>query len=58
VANIAEIVTVASLFPRFVEDNQNDHLIDPVTREELKEIVYSFQREKVQGPMVGPSNSI
>lgn len=33
-----------------MEDNQNDHLMDLVTKEELKEVVYSFQREKSPSP--------
>jgi hypothetical protein len=47
--NIAEIIRISSYLPKFVEDNQNVHLMVPISKEELKEVVYSFQLKKKFG---------
>jgi len=47
VTTIVDIVKIFSFFPRFIEDNQNEHIIYPMTKETFKEVVFSFQREKI-----------
>jgi len=40
--NIVEIVNFVSKFPRFGDEDQNEHLMELVSREELKEVLSSF----------------
>jgi hypothetical protein len=48
--SIAEIVQVARLFPRFVEEEDNQKLMAVVTEKELLEVIHSFQKGKSLGP--------
>jgi hypothetical protein len=48
--SIAEIGTLALFFPSFVNEENNRDLMDEVTEDELKEIFFSFQKEKSPGP--------
>ena len=41
-ASIAEVIRVAQLFPRFVEEEYNKFLMEEVIEEELKETLQSF----------------
>ena len=49
-ASIAEVIRVAELFPRFVEEEDNLALMEEVTEEELKVVLQSFQKDKSPGP--------
>ena len=44
------IVQMALMFPRFVEDEDNRTLMEEVTEEEVKEVLHSFQKDKIPGP--------
>jgi hypothetical protein len=48
--SIAEIIKVAQLFPRFVEEDEVGSLTTPVTEKELIEVLHSFQKGKSPGP--------
>jgi hypothetical protein len=48
--NINEQVRVASLFPRMVSDEDVGSLFNPVTLEELKDVLLHFKKEKSPGP--------
>lgn len=49
-SNLVEIIQVAQLFPRFADVDENADLMDEVTMEELKEVIYSFQKGKSPSP--------
>jgi hypothetical protein len=49
-ATIEEVVCLAQLFPRFVDEEDNRMLMEKVTEEELKEVIRSFQKDKSPGP--------
>ena len=38
------------MFPRFVEEDDNENLMEEVSMEELKEVIHSFQHDKSLGP--------
>lgn len=48
-ANIAKIIKVASYFPRILKEEQNEALEVEVKTEELKAVLYSFQKGKIPG---------
>ena len=41
-ASLAEIIQIAQMFPRFVEEDENENLIEEVSMEELKEVILYF----------------
>jgi len=41
---------MAQMFPRFVDDEGNMHLMREASEEELKEVLLSFQKDKSPGP--------
>jgi hypothetical protein len=41
---------LAELFPQFAEEEENSDLMGEVLMEGLKEIFYSFQKDKSPGP--------
>jgi hypothetical protein len=41
--------SLAQLFPGFVEEEDNRSLMEEVSKEELKEALHSFQKEKILG---------
>ena len=47
--NLAEIIRVARLFPRFVDQEAEDLLMKPVTLQELEDTLKWFQRDKSPG---------
>jgi hypothetical protein len=49
-SSIAEIIKVAQLFPRFVEEDAVGHLTSLVTEKELIEVLHTFQKGKSPGP--------
>jgi len=49
-ASIAEVIRVAQLFPRFVEEDGNQALMKEVDEEEIKAALSSFQKDKSPGP--------
>jgi hypothetical protein len=40
---------MALMFPRFVEEEDNRTLMEEVIEEELKEVLHSFQKDKIPG---------
>ena len=48
--NLAEIINVATHFPRFVEEEDSEALEVPVTMEELEGTIKWFKKEKSPGP--------
>ena len=48
-ANIAEVIRVAQLFPRFVDEEENRSLMGEVSMEELSRVLHSFQKDKSLG---------
>jgi hypothetical protein len=48
------IVLLALFFPRFVDEEDNRALMEEVIEDELKEVLHSFQKDKILGRMVGP----
>lgn len=49
-SSIAEIIQIAELFPKFVEEEDNGDLMAEVMEGELLEILHSFQKDKSPGP--------
>ena len=49
-ASIEEIIRLAQMFPRFVEEEDNRELMKEVSEDELKEVLGSFQKDKSPGP--------
>ena len=49
-ATIAEVIRVAQLFPRFVDEEENRMLMGEVSMEELSGVLHSFQKDKSPGP--------
>jgi hypothetical protein len=45
-----EIIRVARLFPRFIEEDEVEPLTAPVSEKELLEVLQSFQKGKSPGP--------
>eukprot|EP00253_Pinus_taeda_P004922 PITA_04922 len=48
--NLADIIEVASHFPRFVNEDDSTGLMEPVTMEELESTLKWFKRDKSPGP--------
>jgi hypothetical protein len=48
--NIVEVFRITSFFPIFVEEEFNENLMVPITKEELQIVVQIFQNEKIHGP--------
>ena len=49
-ASIAEVIRVTQMFPRYAEEEDNRRMMRPVTEEELKVVLGSFQKDKSPGP--------
>ena len=49
-ATIEEVIRLAQMFPRFVDEGGNRDLMREVTEEELKKVMGSFQKDKSPGP--------
>eukprot|EP00253_Pinus_taeda_P027637 PITA_27637 len=49
-ANLAEIIEVASHFPRFINEEDSEDLMNPVTMEELESTLKWFKKDKSPGP--------
>jgi len=49
-ATNAEIVRITQYFPRFVNDEDNNALMEEVLEEELKEFLHSLQKDKSLRP--------
>ena len=47
---------MALLFPIMVEEEENEDLFHPVSKDELKEIICTFKRDKSPTNMVGKSS--
>lgn len=47
---IAEVIQTAQCFHRYVEEEEADHLMDPVTKEEVESVIKSMEKEKSPGP--------
>lgn len=48
--SLAEIIQITHMFPRFAEEIDNGNLMEEVSKEELKEVLHSFQHDKSPGP--------
>ncbi|KAH9294276.1 hypothetical protein KI387_040518, partial [Taxus chinensis] len=48
--NIVEIVKVASYFPKFVSEEDNQQLYEVVSQDELSTVLTSFQKARSLGP--------
>eukprot|EP00253_Pinus_taeda_P030670 PITA_30670 len=49
-SNLLDIINVANHFPRFVEEDDVEALIEPVTAEELEGVLKWFKKDKSPGP--------
>eukprot|EP00253_Pinus_taeda_P019711 PITA_19711 len=49
-ASIAEIINIAGHFPKFVNEDEADHLFYPVSPEELESTIKWFQKDRSPGP--------
>lgn len=49
-ANLAKILKVISFFPRMVNEEDNEVLFSPITKEELNNVLYSFKKERSMSP--------
>ena len=49
-ATIAKVIRMAQMFPRFVDEAGNRDLMKEVSKEELKKVMGSFQKDKSPGP--------
>lgn len=47
---IAEVIQTAQCFHRYVDEEEADHLMDPVTKEEVESVIKSMAKEKSPGP--------
>ena len=47
---MSQMLRVTSLYPTFVNDEQNTALMEPVTLEELKEAIRILQKDKIPSP--------
>lgn len=47
--NLADIIHVAGLFPRYVGEEEENELIAPVTLEELEGVLKWFKKDKISG---------
>lgn len=47
---IAQVIRVYQLFPRYVEEEENDMLMTPVTKEEVEGVLKMMQKYKILGP--------
>jgi len=48
--SIAEVIRAAQIFPRFIEEEDNDSLMVPISKEEVESVLKSMQRDKSPGP--------
>ena len=48
-ATIEEVIRLAQMFPRFVDEKDNGELMKEVSEDELKEVLGSFQKDKSPG---------
>jgi hypothetical protein len=49
-ASLVEIIQIVDMFPRFAEEVDNGNLMEEVSKEELKEVIHSFQHDKSPRP--------
>eukprot|EP00253_Pinus_taeda_P019452 PITA_19452 len=49
-ATIAEVIRATQFFPRFIEEEGNDSIMAPVSKEEVEDILKSMQKDKSPGP--------
>lgn len=49
-ASIAEIINIAGHFHKFVNEDEAEHLFDPVTPEELESTIKWFKKDRSPGP--------
>ena len=47
--SLAEIIQIAHMFLRFVEEVYNGNIMEEVSREEMKEVIHTFQNDKSPG---------
>eukprot|EP00253_Pinus_taeda_P033136 PITA_33136 len=49
-ATIAEVIRIAQCFPRFVDEEEAEEAMTPVTKEEVEGVIKSMAKEKSPGP--------
>jgi hypothetical protein len=55
-AIILEVVKMTSFFPNFVSVENNENLMEEVSKEELQEVLIVSKKEKIQSSMGGQLN--
>ena len=55
--SITRVVKMIIVFPRFVNDEDNQSLLEDLSKDELQLVMHSFQKDKFLGQMDSPSNS-
>jgi len=53
ITTIVEVVRTVAYFPSFVEEGNNVRFVEEISKDELKTILYSFQKIKAQAQMGG-----
>ena len=48
-ASIAEVIRVAQFFPRYIEEEGNDSIMEPISKEEVEGILKEMQKDKSLG---------
>lgn len=49
-ASIVEVIRVGIFFPRYVEEDENENIMMPVTKGEVEGILKDMQKDKILGP--------
>ena len=49
---IHKVVNLVGIFPRIIDEQENETLYNPVTKEELLVVIKSFKRPRVRAQMV------
>jgi hypothetical protein len=47
--SVIYIVRISLYFPRFFEEEENRALMEEISKEEMKEVLHSFQKDKISG---------
>jgi len=48
--SIVEVIRVTQFFPRFIEEEGNDSIMEPVSKEEVEDILKLMQKDKIPNP--------
>lgn len=47
---IVEVIKVAHFFPRYIDEEGNDAIMEPVSKQEVEDILKTMQKDKSRGP--------